>query len=97
MDWIVRFLRSLLVKVGALAGKVSAALLSPAGDPPIQLAATDQRLLAEPIQVWVAGVNLSSKDSNRGRCDHLRERSFRQGKTVTNQRRQWERSMANSL
>ena len=45
----------LLWKFFAVAGKTNAARESPMGVPPVQLLATDQKLLVIPVHVWVAG------------------------------------------
>jgi hypothetical protein len=51
----------------APAGNTNCAPLSLAGEPPIQFVGSDQRELVAPVQVWVTGVNLISKDSRQGR------------------------------
>src|SRR5947209_6150486 len=101
MDWIVRLFRSLSVAVRALTGKIRAALLSPAGDPPVQLRALDQRSLAAPVQVWVAGDSRSYRSSNRGRNDRPGARSTRNvskacAPRLCNHRRQREITMGDS-
>src|SRR5882757_7906133 len=54
-------------RLAAPAGKRSRTLLSAAeGAPPFQLLGFDQRLLTNPVQVWMAGVCRSSRPSSLG-------------------------------
>src|SRR5579871_4161258 len=61
---------SKLVRLEAAAGNTKTGIeLSVAGEPPFQLASSDQSIEFAPVQICVAGANRSSRYSNRGRRD----------------------------
>src|SRR5262249_45531739 len=83
IDCTVRFVRSfVLERLAAPVGKTSAAVASPAGDPPFQLLASDQSPLVAPVQVCVASTRRCSRNSNcrvvapLGRCGARERISF---------------------
>src|SRR5262245_47030387 len=55
-----------LVKRVGVEGKMRTALASPAGEPPTQLLALDQRVLAAPVHWCAAGARRFSSASSRG-------------------------------
>src|SRR5262249_6995458 len=91
---MVRFwTKSLMLRVFPEAGETRAAARSPTGDPPIQFWGLDQKWLATPVQVCVAGARRSSSCS-RPRCGEgpglLRARE-RDGDPWDNRHSHWER------